>query len=190
MSPSPLHKSAVQNVRTGSNQDLAILDNRGQSRGVRFIRDFVVCPVPFPSAAEYLQRDFRSWIAPLVTSAIDDGERLRIRVGPGTGPRIVAKQVEVDLGDLRKHRDEVVVALSWQVNGGSWLFPRLDADIGLGSLDEERSHLWLDGSYIPPLGRPGQMLDRTLMYRVAEITIRSFLVAVSRAIEQRSGDNV
>ena len=51
----------------------------------------------------------------------------------------------------------------------------LSADLEVAALDPDLTQLTLRGSYDPPLGAMGRRLDRLLMHRVAEASIRSFL---------------
>ena len=55
------------------------------------------------------------------------------------------------------------------------LFPSLDADIELGELGPERTQLSMSARYTPPLGPVGRFLDRALLHRVAEATVKDFL---------------
>lgn len=90
--------------------------------------------------------------------------------------------------------------------GGSWLLPhlqqaaaeeeqrcaggiqqrgaRLEAELRVLALDEERAELSISGRYCPPLGRAGQVLDEALLGRVARATVRAFLRRVARGLEQ------
>jgi hypothetical protein len=45
--------------------------------------------------------------------------------------------------------------------------------------------LILSASYVPPLGELGWRLDRALLHRVAESTVRSFLLRLAASLEAR-----
>jgi hypothetical protein len=62
------------------------------------------------------------------------------------------------------------------------LFPVLDAQLTLSSGGQDRSRLELVGSYRPPLGRLGEVIDRAIMAQVAEATIRSLLERAAAAL--------
>jgi len=51
----------------------------------------------------------------------------------------------------------------------------LDADLILTRDGDEQVLLGLSGSYRPPFGRAGAVLDRALMKRIATATVRSLL---------------
>jgi hypothetical protein len=77
----------------------------------------------------------------------------------------------------------MTVPLRWEATGmGGDLFPVFDGDLVLKAEDEGRSRVGLVGSYRPPLGRTGVTLDRAVMGRVAEATVRSFVNALAGAI--------
>jgi hypothetical protein len=81
-------------------------------------------------------------------------------------------------------RDETTsIALRWEATGVTGeLFPALDAQLTLSSGGKNRSRLKLVGSYRPPLGRLGELLDRAVMAQVAEATIRSLLERAAAAL--------
>jgi hypothetical protein len=58
----------------------------------------------------------------------------------------------------------------------------LDADLILARDGDDQVQLGLSGSYRPPFGRAGAVLDRALMRRVAVATFRSLLENMSQAI--------
>ena len=98
------------------------------------------------------------------------------RVGPGGG---VAKLVRVQVRELSWTESSGGLALRWEATGASGkLFPVLDADLTLVP-DGEGTVLCLAGAYRPPLGSLGQALDRAILHRVADATIRTFLARVA-----------
>jgi hypothetical protein len=77
----------------------------------------------------------------------------------------------------------MTVSLRWDPTGaGEELFPGFDGDLRLSAEGEARSRLRLVGSYRPPLGRTGLKLDRAVIWRVADATVRSFVGALARVI--------
>jgi len=91
--------------------------------------------------------------------------------------------VEVQFGELVAHEDSAQLALRWEAVGpGGGLFPALDADIMLTSVDDQATMLTLTGVYRPPLGSVGAGLDQAFLHRVAVATMRDFLGRVSAAI--------
>jgi hypothetical protein len=62
------------------------------------------------------------------------------------------------------------------------LLPRLEANLELGSLGQDRTQLAISARYRPPLGVVGRAVDRVLLHRVAEATLKDFLDRVGQAI--------
>jgi hypothetical protein len=106
-----------------------------------------------------------------------------VRVGPlGTAPGL-SKLVEVRLLDPVNRGDSAVLALRWEATGpGGGFFPVLDADIALTPAGGHSTRLSLAGSYRPPLGAVGAALDRAILHKVADATIRSLLTRVADAL--------
>ena len=104
-------------------------------------------------------------------------------VGPlGAAPGL-SRLVAVRFTDMAVHRDFAIVAIRWEVTGpGGALFPALDADLKLTPAGEPATMLAVSGVYRPPLGGLGAGLDRVLLHRVAQATIRAFTHQIGAAI--------
>ncbi|MFZ0179395.1 MAG: hypothetical protein WAL84_05920 [Candidatus Dormiibacterota bacterium] len=72
----------------------------------------------------------------------------------------------------------------WWAPGATRLFPHLDGDLEFAPLGARTSQITLMGSYDPPLGFVGRRADVLLLHRIAEASIRSFLIRVSRNLER------
>ena len=66
-----------------------------------------------------------------------------------------------------------------EAGGSRDAVPSLDADIEVGELGPERTQLSISARYTPPLGSLGRVLDRALLHRVAEATVKDFLDRVA-----------
>lgn len=116
-------------------------------------------------------------------TAYDGGAEALVRVGPLGGAHRLSKLVRVRVLDPVRHGVTMTVPLRWEATGlAGELFPVLDADLILTETGDGGSRLELVGSYRPPLGRAGAMLDRAVMSRVAAATIRSLLDEVATAV--------
>jgi hypothetical protein len=121
----------------------------------------------------------REHLAEWADAAYRHGEDLRARVGPGGG---VAMSVTIELGPAQIQRRGLVYPVHWIANGAASIFPELQADLVLSQLGMDRTTLTLDGTYDPPLGRVGRVLDRALLGRVAEATVRDWVDRVAEAV--------
>jgi hypothetical protein len=123
------------------------------------------------------------------------GSNMLIRVGPFGGAPGLSKLVNARFLDPVRGQDSMTVALRWEATGVAGdLFPVFDGDLLLTAEDDSRSRLRLVGSYRPPLGRTGFTLDRAVMGRVADATVRSFVdglatVMAEPASEPRSAES-
>jgi hypothetical protein len=111
---------------------------------------------------------------------------LLAEVGFGDDVRI-ARQVAIDLGTPIILPAKTVVPLRWTATGASGLFPALDADLEVAPLGHDRCQLAMSARYVPPLGAIGRAIDRALLYRVAEATIKDFLDRVRDGIDREIG---
>ncbi|HEX6946399.1 MAG TPA: hypothetical protein VF246_03530 [Acidimicrobiia bacterium] len=117
----------------------------------------------------------------LADIAYREGEELRSRVGP-TG--LVAKAVTLEIGAPQLQRRGLVYPLHWTAAGAEALFPEMHADLILTQNGKQETVVTFAGTYDPPLGRVGRALDRALMNRVAEATVRNWVDRLVAAITE------
>jgi hypothetical protein len=105
------------------------------------------------------------------------------RVGPLGATAGLSKLVTVRFSDMTIRDNLAIMAIRWEAAGpGGVLFPALDADIRLTPDRDDATMLAVSGVYRPPLGRAGASLDRVIMHRVAQTTIRAFTGHIAAAI--------
>lgn len=106
-----------------------------------------------------------------------------LRIGP-FGPRWgFSKLVRVCLLEPVQRGTTLTVPVRWEATGAAGeLFPVLDADLVLARDGRDRTHLALTGSYRPPFGRAGAVIDRAIMHHLATATIGSLLDNLSAAL--------
>jgi hypothetical protein len=146
-----------------------------------FVCREIVTQVSFTAATARLENLLRgNALRDASRSAYDDGLTALIPVGPAPG---FTRLVRAQFRDLVLRGGTAMLTVRWEASGpGAGLFPVLDADITLTPAGDEATLLRLDGSYRPPLGAAGAMLDRAVMNRVAAATIRSLLRQISDAL--------
>jgi hypothetical protein len=105
------------------------------------------------------------------------------RVGPMGAVPGLSRLVAVRFSDITMHDDYAVAAIRWEATGpgGAW-FPALDADIRLTPDGDDATTIAVSGVYRPPLGILGAGLDRAVLHRIAEATIRAFTRDIAAAI--------
>jgi hypothetical protein len=146
-----------------------------------FARYFVELPMPADDVERALSRDPREWLPGLAEQANFRGDRLLAEVGFGEAIRL-RRNVMVDIGSPIHASSKTFFPLRWTASGHAGLFPALDADIEVAPLGTDRAQLAISARYVPPLGAVGRSIDRALLSRVAEATLKDFLDRVADAI--------
>jgi hypothetical protein len=119
----------------------------------------------------------------LSDAAYDGGLETLLRVGPFGERWWLSRLVRVRTLQPIRRDETITMALRWEATGVTGeLFPTLDAEFILSPDGERRSRIKLVGSYRPPFGRAGEVLDRAILTQVAEATIRSLLERVAAAL--------
>lgn len=150
---------------------------------VIFIRYYVELPHPRAALEQALLSAPASLIPNLATFADDRGQHLLAEVGfPVDGHR-VSKNVQIDVGAPVASTNRTWIPIAWRATGPSGLFPVLDAELEFASLGTELTQVSLSGRYQPPLGLVGRTIDKALLSRVAEATIKDFVDRLARALE-------
>ncbi len=141
-----------------------------------FIRYYLELDRPIDEVNETLFADPSSWVPGIVRETDDRAQQLLTEVGFDVGEtRRVDKEVEIQVGTPHEFASKTLLPISWTPRGSELLFPRLDADIEIAPLGSGRTQLSMSARYRPPLGVVGKALDKALLHRVAEATIKDFL---------------
>ena len=136
---------------------------------------------PFEEVRRTLASASSEALSSFMTRAHPQEDELRVSVGVGHTPRL-SKTAKVSVGDLRLHEDRAVLPLRMSATGPAQLFPRLDADLEIAPADATGTKVTLRGTYAPPLGRIGEAIDRAVLHRLADATLRSFVDEVAGAL--------
>jgi hypothetical protein len=151
-----------------------------------FARYYVELPLDPEHVVQALTREPGAWIPGLAADAHHEGDRLLAEVGFGTDVR-VARKVAVEVGRPISVTAKTIVPIRWDPMGGAGLFPALDADLEIAPLGNGRTQLAMSARYVPPLGTLGRAVDRAILHRVAEATLKDFLDNVLTALMASDG---
>jgi hypothetical protein len=146
-----------------------------------FARYVVELAAPAPEVERLLAADPHGWMPGLAEDAHHRGDVLLAEVGFGEAIR-AKREVVVELGPAIRSASKTVFPIRWQASDHPGLFPALDADIEVMSVDSDRARLAMSARYEPPLGRVGRVIDRALLSRVAEATLKDFLDGVAGTV--------
>jgi hypothetical protein len=143
-----------------------------------FVRYFVELPIPQEQVETALAHDPRSWLPGLARDAHRRGDALLAEVGFGEAIRI-KREVNIQLGPPIRSSSKTVFPLRWEAAAHPKLFPSLDADLEVAPLGPERTQLAISARYVPPFRAFGRALDRAVLSRIAEATVKDFLDQVA-----------
>ena len=147
-----------------------------------FVRYYVELPLAAARVEEALLASPPGWLSSIAGAAQARGDELLTAVGVGPlGPRL-GRRVAIRLGEPVRFPSMLSVPLTWEPVGLESLLPRLDATIEVGALGQDRTQLAISARYRPPLGVVGRAIDRVLLHRVAEATLKDFLDRLGAAI--------
>lgn len=148
-----------------------------------FIRYYVELAHPMPELEQALLQAPSSWLPSLAESADERGQRLLIEVGfPLDGCRIV-KRVSLVMEKPLRSPGRTWMPISWRATGPSGLFPLVDGDLEIAALGSGCTQLAFSAQYRPPLGFIGRTVDRVLLSRVAEATVKDFVDRIAERLE-------
>ncbi len=148
-----------------------------------FIRYYVELAHPMPDLERSLLQAPWSWLPDLAEDADERGQRLLTEVGfPMDGHRIV-KRVSIAMAEPVRSSARTWIPISWQATGPSGLFPVLEGDLEIARIGAELTQLAFSVQYRPPLGLIGRTVDRALLSRVAEATIKDFVDRIAERLE-------
>ena len=150
-----------------------------------FLRAYVELNLAIAEVEEALVRSPAEWIPGLASSAEERGDQLLAEVGFPVGGLQVGKRVEIELGPPVRTPSRTWLPVTWRATGPRGIFPSLEGELEVAALGRHLTQLGLSARYKPPFGLVGQYLDRALLHRVAEATIRDFVERVAVALRQR-----
>jgi hypothetical protein len=151
-----------------------------------FARYFVELPISTGEVERALSLDPRLWLPRLAEPANHRADVLLAEVGFGEAVRI-KRTVVIELGTPVRAASKTVFPLRWVASGRGGLFPALDADLEVASLGSNRTQLAMSARYVPPFGKLGRVIDRAVLARVAEATLKDFLDRVADTIMGSGG---
>lgn len=151
-----------------------------------FIRYFLDLSVPFEKVEAALLDEPSAWVPGLARDAEDRGERLLVEVGFDLDERRIGKEVLVEIGEPFALPSKTLLPISWMATGPERAFPHLDADIEIAALGANRTQLSISARYRPPFGALGRAIDKAVLHRVAEATVKDFLDGVGERLQGRT----
>jgi hypothetical protein len=146
-----------------------------------FVYYFVHVPASFESA-ERSVLDVLGGLDDFAERAYREGEEIRARLGIGSELPLFAKTVRIEVASPLRGKHETTIPLTWEATGTPGLFPRMEADLVIAELGSDITQLSFRGTYRTPLGKIGRALDRTLLHRIAESSVKKFVDKIASSL--------
>jgi hypothetical protein len=146
-----------------------------------FVYYYVHVGKPFPD----VERSVLALVAgfgEFADAAYREAEEIRVRLGTNQRP-LLAKTVRLDAGEPVRGATQTSIPITWEATGTPGLFPTMEAEVVVAALGPAMTQVSLRGSYTPPLGAVGRALDRTLLHRISEASVKSFVDRIAAAID-------
>ena len=147
-----------------------------------FVHYFTHISRPFELLEPVFSDTHSRWLPRLVEEAYESGEGIRTTVGIGKHFAL-NKEVVVNIAAASRSNGRTLLPLRVEATGATNLFPRLEVELELAPVGPQITQLSLHGSYRPPLGSAGALLDRALLHRVAEAVVKNFVEQVVATLE-------
>lgn len=148
------------------------------------VHDYTYIDAPAGVVRARLLDGSPAWMDTLATRAAAQGDALRMRLGPQGTHGAVTKKIEVRIGQPVVRDAATLIPLTWHATGAAALFPVFSGDVEIAAIGAAETQLSIWGHYDPPLGPIGEALDRFGLHRVAEASMRAFLLELASAIEE------
>ena len=148
------------------------------------VSDFVQIDQPFEEVRDELVAAGPDWLGASLVAAYEEGEQLSLRVSSAIGPIRLSKRVSAELGELVLKSDRVTQPLRWRAAGATGLFPAMVAELEFTPMGTSMTSISFMGRYVPPLGPLGREVDRMLLHRLAQASVRALL---SHVVERFAG---
>jgi hypothetical protein len=149
-----------------------------------FVRYFAELPFPLATTEEALLRAPGEWLPGLAEHAEELGHDLLVEIGFGSDGRRVARSVVIELGEPMRFPSRTVLPMTWKAASAESLFPTLEADLEVAVLGANLTQLSVSARYKPPLGPVGRAIDKTLLHRVAEASIKDFVDRIADRLRE------
>ena len=113
--------------------------------------------------------------------AVAEANQFRERLHVEVAGLDIGKDVVIEVGKPNDKGFAVFVPIKWHAASQTALFPSMDAELEIVPLSHNppRSQIGLLGRYRPPIGVFGAIGDAMLGHRIAEATVRRFVMELS-----------
>jgi hypothetical protein len=133
---------------------------------------------PYPQVSTVLAGEPALWL-PAPAHANGVGWQVDLHADGALPARLASRTARATVGAATRSSGRLLRSITWRAVTREQLFPVLTADLELAELGGGGCHLSLIGNYRPPLPVVGEAGDRLFGHRVAEATVRRFVLDVA-----------
>jgi hypothetical protein len=94
----------------------------------------------------------------------------------------VQKRVHLLIGEPERTSTWAAIPIWWQPTSGRMLFPVMNGKVEVAPSGKDETRLTVSGMYEPPLGKLGEELDKAVMHRVAEGTVKELAEVIAKKL--------
>lgn len=124
-----------------------------------------------------------AWLPP-PAEPDDEGWRVVLHADGALPDAVAAREAWVTVGAVTPSGEGLLRRVQWRARTAERLFPVLEADLEVTPLEGRGSQLSLLGTYRPPLSVVGDAGDRMLGHRVAEASVRRFVLDIDARVAE------
>jgi len=137
----------------------------------------------FDMVVRVMRSSPHAWIPDLVE---EPGGRLLCTIA--VGPHLM-RRAELGLGRVEFGDGWMTIPVSWRAAEADVLFPVFAGEVQAARLADGKTELSLVGSYQPPLGPVGELVDHAVLRRVAARALSGFLARAGELVTAAAGTN-
>jgi hypothetical protein len=136
---------------------------------------------PYDAVRELFRQRPLEIFQPATTSAAERANAVEANLRAGVAGIDVGVDVRIHLHAVREEEGVAGmspvtrVTLAWEATRAPSFFPVMRAELSFCPLTSTETQLEIEGTYRPPLGAVGNVVDAALGHRVAEATVHRFL---------------
>jgi hypothetical protein len=134
---------------------------------------------PYPIVREALLADPLAVLQRTTSAAAEHVATLHVQVGPlDLGADVTIKILGIEQGTAY-NKPATKLRLAWTAAKNPGLFPAMEATLSVFALSSTETQLELEGTYTPPMGSVGKVLDDAVGHRLAKASVTRFVEEIA-----------
>jgi hypothetical protein len=143
---------------------------------------------PYDRVREVFEDDALGAFQRATAAAGARAEDLHAQLHARFGPIDLTADIDIEIGPFddtaqESGRPALRIPLRWRAKRTPIAFPVMQAELAVYPLTPSETQLELAGSYEPPLGFVGRVIDGVVLHRIAEASVRQFIEDLRRHLD-------